>query len=68
MSQEPDSPEYENFTKLLQRIVTVPRAEVQKRIDDDKMTQDWTRENDQPAHRHRPIVSPASVASSKTHS
>ena len=60
MDNESDSLEYQNFTRLLQRIVTVPRAEVQKRIDDDKMTQDWTRKNDQPAHRHRPIVSPAS--------
>lgn len=68
MSQEPDSPEYQNFANLLRRIVTVPRAEVQKRMDDDKATKDWTRENDQPEHRHRPIVSPAAVSSSKIHS
>jgi hypothetical protein len=66
MSHEPDSPEYQNFENLLRRIVTVPRAEIQKRMDDEQATKDWTRENDQPEHRHRPIVSPAAVASSRT--
>ena len=62
MKSEADSTEYQKFTNLLRRIVTVPHAEVQKRMDDDKATKDWTRENDQPAHRHRPIVSPTAVA------
>jgi len=65
MSEEPDSQEYRNFTNLLRRIVTVPRAEIQKRMDDDQATKDWTRENDQPEHRHRPIVSPSAVVSSR---
>jgi hypothetical protein len=58
MSHEPDSPEYQNFTNLLRRIVTVPHAEIKRRMDDDRATKDWTRENRQPEHRHRPIVSP----------
>ena len=66
MSQEPDSQEYENFRNLLRRIVTVPRADIQKRMDEDKATKDWTRDNAQPEHRHRPIVSPGSVASSRS--
>jgi hypothetical protein len=61
-----ESQEYQNFANLLRRIVTVPRAEIQKRMQDDQMTKDWTRENDQPEHRHRPIVSPGSVASSRS--
>jgi hypothetical protein len=68
MSQEPDSAEYQNFTNLLRRIVTVPHTEIQKRMEDEQATKDWTRENDQPEHRHRPIVSPAAVASSRTRS
>ena len=66
MSQEPDSTEYQNFTNLLQRIVTVPHVEIQRRMNDEKATKEWTRENEQPEHRHRPIVSPAAVASSRT--
>jgi len=66
MSQEPDTQEYQNFANLLRRIVTVPRAEIQKRMNDDQAAKDWTRENDHPEHRHRPIVSPGSVASSKS--
>jgi len=31
-------PIYQNFTDLLRRIVTVPHAETQKRMDDDKAT------------------------------
>jgi hypothetical protein len=62
------SQEYQNFTNLLRRIVTVPKSEVQKRMDDDKDTKDWTEANHQPEHRHRPIVSPAAVSSSKNHS
>ncbi len=65
MSTEPDSTEYQNFTNLLRRIVTVPHAEIQKRMDDDKATKDWTRENKQKQRRQRPIVSPAAVSSSK---
>jgi hypothetical protein len=66
MSHEPDSPEYQNFTNLLRRLVTVPHAEIQKRMDDDKATKDWTRDNAQKQRRQRPIVSPAAVSSSKT--
>lgn len=68
MSQEPDSQEYQDFTNLLRRIVSVPKAEIQKRMDDDQATKDWTRENDQKQRRQRPIVSPGSVASSKSRS
>jgi len=66
MSHEPDSPEYQNFTNLLRRLVTVPHAEIQKRMEDDKATKEWTRENNQTQRRQRPIVSPAAVSSSKT--
>jgi hypothetical protein len=62
----PPSTEYQNFKNLLRRIVTVPKSVVQKRMDDDKATKDWTEANHQPKHRNRPIVSPASVSSSKT--
>jgi hypothetical protein len=37
-------------------------------MNDDQATKEWTRENDQPQHRQRPIVSPGSVASSKSRS
>jgi len=66
MGHEPDSPEYQNFTNLLRRLVTVPHAEIQKRMEDDKATKEWTRENNQTQRRQRPIVSPAAVSSSKT--
>ena len=62
----PTNPEYDNFTRLLRRIVTVPKSEIQKRMEDDKATKDWTAANHQPKHRNRPIVSPSSVSSSKT--
>jgi hypothetical protein len=65
MSHESDGAEYQNFTNLLRRLVTVPHAEIQKRMDDDKATKDWTRENNQTQRRQRPIVSPAAVSSSK---
>ena len=65
MSQETDSPEYQNFTNLLRRIVTVPHAEIKRRMEDDEATKDWVRENDLPQKRQRPIVSSAAVASSK---
>ena len=65
MSQEPDSPEYRNFTSLLRRIVTVPHAEIKRRMEDDEATKDWVKKNDLPMKRQRPIVSPAAVASSK---
>ncbi len=68
MKTSPDSPEYQNFTNLLRRIVTVPHAEIKRRIEDEQATKDWTRENGQPEHRHRPIVSPDSVASSRSRS
>jgi hypothetical protein len=68
MSDESDSQEYRNFANLLRRIVTAPRAEVQKRMEEDEMTKDWVKANDQPQHRQRPIVSPDSVASSKIRS
>jgi hypothetical protein len=64
----PESAEYQNFKNLLRRIVSVPHAEIQKRMEDERATKDWTRENDQPEHRNRPIVSPGSGASSKNHS
>lgn len=63
-----NSQEYQNFANLLRRIVEVPRSEVQKRMDDDKATKDWTLENDQKQKRQRPIVSPAAVSSSKIRS
>jgi hypothetical protein len=68
MNEQPDSAEYRNFTSLLRRIVTVPRAEIKRRMEDDEATKDWTRENKQPTHRHRPIVSPSPVSSSRSRS
>jgi hypothetical protein len=65
MSGEADSPEYKNFTDLLRSIVSVPHAEIKRRMEDDKATKDWTRENNQKQRRQRPIVSPAAVSSSK---
>ena len=64
MKTEPDSKEYENFTNLLRRIVSVPRAEIKRRMEADEATKEATRESDQPKRRQRPNVSPASVASS----
>jgi hypothetical protein len=64
MKTEPDSKEYENFTNLLRRIVSVPHAEIKRRMESDEATKEATRESDQPKRRQRPIVSPASVASS----
>ncbi len=68
MNEQSDSAEYQNFTNLLRRIVSVPRAEIKRRMEDDEATKDWTKENEQPEHRHRPIVSPDSVASSRSRS
>jgi hypothetical protein len=63
--KRPDSTEYRNFTNLLRRIVAVPHAEIKRRMEDDEATKDWTRENKQPMHRHRPIVSPVSASGAK---
>lgn len=65
MKTKHQSEEYQNFTDLLRRIVAVSHAEIQKRMDDDKATKGWTRENKQIQRRQRPIVSPAAVSSSK---
>jgi len=64
-SQSPDSPEYQNFTNLLRRIVTVPHAEIKRRMEDDEATKDWVKKNELPEKRHRPIVSPSAVSSSR---
>ena len=60
-----DSTEYQNFQNLLLRIVTVPKSEIQKRMDESKATKDWVKKNELPEKRHRPIVSPSAVSSSK---
>lgn len=65
MSQETDSTEYQNFTNLLRRIVTVPHAEIQKRMEAEKAAKEWGKKNEQRTHRSRPIVSPAAVSESK---
>jgi hypothetical protein len=65
MKDKTDSEEYKNFTSLLRRVVSVPHAEIQERIEDDKAEKKRTRESGKKIHRQRPIVSPASVASSK---
>jgi len=65
MSDESESQEYQNFTALLKRIVSVPRAEIKRRMQDEEMTKEWVRDNDQTARRHRPIVSPALAADAK---
>jgi hypothetical protein len=64
MKTKPESKEYENFTNLLRRVVSVPHAEIKRRMEEDEATKKATRENGQPKRRQRPIVSPASVASS----
>jgi hypothetical protein len=57
---------HQNFENLLGRIVSVPNAEVKKRMDDEQTAKEWAKENGQRTHRARPIVSPAAVSSSKT--
>jgi hypothetical protein len=66
MKPKPDSKEYENFTNLLRRVVSVPHAEIKRRMEEDAATKEATQKNGQPKRRQRPIVSPASVVSSKT--
>jgi len=61
-----DSIEYQNFTNLLSRIVKVPHAEIKRRMEDNKATKDWVKKHELLEKRHRPIVSPAAVSSSKT--
>ena len=65
MKDETDSKEYENFTNLLRRVVSVSHAAIKERIEDDKAEKKRTRENGKKIRRQRPIVSPAAVASSK---
>jgi hypothetical protein len=65
MKPKPDSKEYENFTNLLRRVVSVPHAEIKRRMEEDKTTKELTEKSGQPKRRQRPIVSPAAVASSK---
>jgi hypothetical protein len=62
---EPESTEYKNFKNLLGRIVSVPNAEIKKRLKDEQTKRDWIESDHQPKPRHRPIVSPGSVASPK---
>jgi len=65
MKDETDSEEYKNFTNLLRRVVSVPHAEIKRRMEEDQTTKELTRKNGQPKRRQRPIVSPSAVASSK---
>jgi len=53
------------FENLLRRVVSVPDAEVKRRMDAEKTAKEWAKENDLPISRTRPIVSPAAVSSSK---
>lgn len=57
--------EYRNFAALLGKIVSVPRAELNKRMEEEKTAQEWGKKNGQRTRRARPIVSPASVSESK---
>jgi hypothetical protein len=66
MTEQPDSEEYRNFTSLLRGIVTVPHAEIKRRMEDDEAAKDWSKANHQGGKRRRPIVSPAAVSASKT--
>jgi len=59
------SQEQKNFENLLRAVVSVPHAEVKRRMEDEQMAKDWAKENGQRTHRARPIVSPAAVASSR---
>jgi hypothetical protein len=54
-----------NFENLLKRVVSVPHAEVKRRMNEAQAKRDETREEKQPVPRARPIVSPAAVSSSK---
>jgi hypothetical protein len=65
MNQEPDSAEYKNFAELLRRVVSVPHAEIKRRMEAEKTAKEWGKENEQRTRRARPIVSPAAVAGSK---
>jgi hypothetical protein len=60
-----DTEEYGNFANLLRRVVSVPRAEIQRRMEDEKTAKEWAKENKQRTRRARPIVSPAAVSSSR---
>jgi hypothetical protein len=66
MKTKPHSEEHMRFENLLGRIVSVPAAEVKKRMEEDRTSRDCAKENGQRSKRARPIVSPAAVASSKT--
>jgi hypothetical protein len=66
MKPKPHSEEHTRFENLLRLVVSVPKAEVDRRMADDRATKEWAKENDQPAHRARPIVSPAAVGASRS--
>ncbi len=59
------SEEQRNFENLLRRVVSVPHAEVKRRMEDEKITKQWGKENGQRTRRARPIVSLAAVSESK---
>jgi hypothetical protein len=44
---------HDNFTALLRKLVRVSHTELQRRIDDEKSTNDWTEENGATQRRHR---------------
>ena len=59
------SQEYQNFENLLRKVVSVPHAEIKRRMEAEKSAKEWAKENNQRTRRVRPIVSPAAVADSK---
>ena len=60
------SKEHQNFENLLRAVVNVPAKTIKARLEDDRATKDWTKENNQPQHRNRrPIASLVPDESSK---
>jgi hypothetical protein len=59
------SQEHQNFENLLRAVVSVPHAEIKRRMEDEKTAKEWGKANGQRTRRARPIVSPAAVASSR---
>jgi hypothetical protein len=64
------SESHDNFTNLLGKLMKVSHTDLQKRIDDEKMTNDWTDDNGEKRTRRRlsRTVSRVLAVSSKTHS
>jgi len=59
------SKEQQNFENLLRAVVSVPHAEIKRRMEDERTAKEWAKDNGQRTHRSRPIVSPAAIAETR---